>query len=516
MNTIEKLVDGLYEKQIEFCQSEAQVTFYGGAAGGGKSHVLFVKLILLALNYAGIQILLLRNKLPEVLTYYKPKMLQVLLPLSLAKFVGNPNNEMRFKNGSIIYFGYCSTDDDINKYQGNQFDVIAIDEAGNFTFKWFTLLRSRNRASGLIQYKEGQNIIKPRMYLTANPIGVGMRWLKRLFVTRKYTDDELLPYRKKVYKLKRANGEYNFEIPEKYSGTFAEFLTKKEFKEMNELANALITKDYYFIPASVYDNKNILENDPEYITKLEQLPDKQREALLYGGWDTPEGAFFYDFNPSVHVINPFKIPKEWRIFRARDYGLDKLACLWIAMDFNGFCYVYKAVGEERKIVSESAKIINDNTNNNENIYLDLCPPDMWNKNPQTGKSAVEVLREYEQLPTKANNDRINGWLAVHEFLKLIPDEQGNLVPRLRIFNTPDLQELIECMQMIQFDEKNPNDAAKTPHDVTHFPDALRYFCSSYTYKPDIEYEDNPEEFDFGKFALGYYKKDEEIGGVLDD
>lgn len=503
----EREIEGLYPKQLEFCLSNSLVTLYGGAVGGGKSYILRLKLILMALEYDGIQILLLRTSLPEVITNHKNSMLQLLSPYGLAKFVGNPNNEMRFKNGSIIYFGYCNQDDDLLRYQGNQYEVIAIDEAGNFTFEWFRFLRTRNRLSGLIQYKEGQEVIRPRMYLSANPVGVGLRWLKRLFVDRKYTDNEMLPYRKNIIEKGIKDGKFTFRIPDKYSGTFKEFMTKKEWEEVDKEAYKNICDDYCFIPASVYDNKYMLDNNPEYVQTLEQLPDKQKEALLYGSWDSPEGQFFYDFDEDIHVIKPFEIPKEWRIYRARDYGLDMTAVIWAAMDEDGNLVIYRTFGQEKLIVSESCEMINAMTEDWEEIYLDLCPPDMWNKDRQTGKSAAELLPDYNQTPTKANNDRINGWLSVHEMLKCRKDKNGNLKPKLLIFD--NCLELIEDLKVIQFDEKNPNDAAKIPHNVTHFPDALRYLCSSYTYAPDKEEENKKEEYKQWKYALGYYDEKED-------
>ncbi|MGN1337353.1 MAG: phage terminase large subunit [Candidatus Coprovivens sp.] len=510
MDLYQKEIEGLYPKQIEFCKSEARETLYGGAVGGGKSYVMRLKLVLLALNYEGIQILLLRKTMPEVLTNHKIPLKQLTEPYGLAKFVGGSINELRFKNGSVIYLGYCSSDDDVEKYQGNQYEVIAIDEAGNFTFEWYKGLKARNRLSGLIKYKEGQEKIRPRMYFSANPVGVGLMWLKRLFVDKEYSEEELLPYKKKIVQEKIEKGEIRMKMPAKYSGDFSEFFTKKELDELNKKANALCSEQYKFIPASVYDNKYLMEENPEYVVALEQLPEKQREALLYGSWDCLEGAFFYDFEEDVHVIEPFAIPKNWRIFRARDYGLDRLACIWVAMDEEGFCYVYKAVGESKLIVSQSAERINEYTSPNEEIYLDICPPDLWNKNPQTGRSAEEVLREHGQYPIKANNDRINGWIQVHEFLKLIPNKEGKLVPRLRIFRLPETKELIDCMKNIQYDEKNPSDASKFPHSVTHFPDALRYFCSSYTFKPESEKYGKVEQFSFYKFAMGEYdEKDED-------
>ena len=57
------------------------------------------------------------------------------------------------------------------------------------------------------------------------------------------------------------------------------------------------------------------------------------------------------------------------------------------------------------------------------------------------------------------------------FLKLF-----NLVKRskLRFFDT--CKNILRTLPMIQRDEKNPNDCAKDPHELTHGPDAIRGFC----------------------------------------
>ena len=98
-----------------------------------------------------------------------------------------------------------------------------------------------------------------------------------------------------------------------------------------------------------------MENNPEYVQELERLPDKLRRAMLYGDWDAFEGQFFEEFDRDIRVIQPFVIPKEWRIYRTRDYGLDMLACYWIALDHDNNAYVFKELYESGLIVSEAGK-----------------------------------------------------------------------------------------------------------------------------------------------------------------
>lgn len=266
-------------------------------------------------------------------------------------------------------------------------------------------------------------------------------------------------------------------------------------------------EDYVFIPAKVYDNKFLMENDPDYVATLENLPEARKQAMLYGNWHVFEGQMFGEFDPEIHTIDPFKIPDSWRIYRTRDYGLDMTAVLWIAVSPDNFAYVFKELYKSNLIVSEAGKQINDHTI--ERIWLDLAPPDLWNRHSDSGRSAVDIFRdECGHYLTKANNDRENGWLALKEWLRIVKDREGNPVPRLRIFK--NCTNLIRCLPLLQYDEKNPNDAATEPHEITHITDALRYWCISWTYPPTTpqEYKKRTER----EWALS--KDDEDEGEYI--
>lgn len=439
----------LYPKQKEFCKSKAKYICYGGARGGGKSFVLRIKAILLALNYPGIQILLLRRTYGELLENHIIPMQKMLHTYEKdeAKKIANWTGQdkvFKFPNGSRIKLGYCANETDVLQYQGQAYEVIFMEEATQFTEFQFQCLTESNRLSG-----QCKKAVKPRMYFTCNPGGVGHVWVKRLFIDKKYKETE---------------------IPEEYD----------------------------FIPALVFENDYIMQNDPDYVRTLENLPEDRKKAMLYGDWDVFEGQFFTEFDRSVHVIEPFAIPKDWYIYFTMDYGLDKLAGYWIAVDFNNNAYVFREVFESDLLVSEARDKIKSMTN--EEVYQYLAPPDLWNRHKETGKSTADIFAEGDILLNKTNNDRIQGWLQVKEWLKVFLDEQGHKNAKLKIFNT--CVNLINSISMIQCDEKRIGDVSNEPHELTHAPDALRGFCIYWTCEPvyikkeeEIPYElrENEEE-----------------------
>ena len=225
-------------------------------------------------------------------------------------------------------------------------------------------------------------------------------------------------------------------------------------------------ENFSFIPCTVYENEYIMQNDPSYVETLEALPEKEKQAMLYGDWNVFEGQFFDEFDEEKHVFgDDVQIEQSWRHYRARDYGLDMLDCLWFAIDEYDTMWIYRELAQPNLTVVKSGKMINALTKPHEEPYLDICPPDMWNRNGQTGRNAVDFLiKECGQRPTKANNDREIGWMMVKERLQSNP-----ITGRPKLMIHKSCENLIYSIKMIQHDEKNPNDCAKEPHNLSHGP-----------------------------------------------
>jgi phage terminase large subunit len=260
------------------------------------------------------------------------------------------------------------------------------------------------------------------MYYTCNPGNVGHGWVKRLFIDRDYKGSER---------------------PE----------------------------DYVFIPARVYDNRVLMETDPDYVRTLENLPDAQRRAFLDGDWDVFAGQYFSEWRRDLHVMDPIPIQPWWQVYRAIDYGLDQLACLWCAFDDVGNAYVFREICRPNVIVSDAAHMILEA--GEEPVTATFMPSDLMGRSSQTGVSIYEAFSSAGLRGTPVSNPRVAGWLNLKEWLHPVDDGTGTLRPKLRIFST--CRELIRCMPQLQYAKTgDPSDVAKDPHDITHAPDALRY------------------------------------------
>ena len=441
MNFPSKIIDVIKtastanEKQDLFFAANARHIAYGGSRGGGKSWAMRIKFVLLAVTYENLRLLLLRRTLPELRENHVLPLQSLLYGFATYK---DSEKAFIFPNGSRIKLGYCDNESDVYQYQGQEYDVIGMEEATHFTDDMRIFFTTCNRST--------RTDFKPRMYYTSNPGGIGHTWFKRLFIDREYQNKEK-------------------------------------------------AEDYIFIPAQVYDNKILMENNPEYVEALENLPDDMKKAHLYGDWNVFAGQYFKEFRRDIHVIEPFAIHEHWNKYISLDYGLDKLACYWYAIDIHNNVYVYKELYESNLIISAATQRIKE-VNGTDNIKIRYAPPDLENRRQDTGKSAFDIFRENGISLLKADNRRVDGWLAVKEWIKPVEvkDEQTGEIKKeskLKIFS--NCVTLIRTLPQVQRDEKDPNDVATEPHELTHAPDALRYFCIM-RQRPTVEEKKMRDDF----------------------
>lgn len=452
-------------KQDLFLRDTHRHCAYGGARGGGKSWVLDRKLILLCFRYPRYRALLLRRTYREVIQNHVEPMMQLLA--GVCKY-NKSDNVIVFPNGSRIILGYVNTENDVLQYQGNEYDCIAFDEATQIREEWIKKICASCR---------GINDYPKRIYYTCNPSGVSHGYIKRLFIDRKYEA---------------------YENPE----------------------------DYNFIQALVTDNPVLMETNPDYVRFLESLPPVLKEAWMNGRWDVFEGSYFSEMRETpdprmceehgvtiadaerehlwTHVIKPFEIPKDWKIYAGYDWGYGKPFCMsWYAIDYDGCAYnileLYGCTNQPNEGLrwsnEEQFKEIASIERNHRWLkgkqISRVADPSIWDGS--RGISAAETADKYGVYFDKGINDRVAGWMQVRERLKF--DENGK--PMLYFFE--NCKNIIRTIPLMMFDEHHVEDLDTDLED--HACDALRYFCMSRPIAPRLiksEYKPDYDPLDMFK------------------
>ncbi len=441
-----KLNLSVTKKQKQFIDSTEAEVLFGGAAGGGKSYGQMVDTLLFALKYPGSKQLVLRRTFAE-LDKSLIRLSLSLFPKRIYSF-NSSSHTGKFKNGSCVDFGYCATENDVYQYQSAEYDVIRFDELTHFTEAQYVYLISRVR---------GANSYPKQIKSSTNPGGIGHGWVKKRFV------------------------------------------------DCGERGKSFVGEDgmeRIFIPSLLDDNRFLCEGDPKYRERLLALPERERKALLYGDWDIFEGQYFNEFKRDIHVTQPFEIPRSWRKFRTIDYGLDRLACLWIAVSPSSDFFVYREYCESNLPISAAAKAILERTPDAEEIYATLAPPDLWSRSQETGKTKASLFSEYGINFTKTSNDREAGWLSLKELISV----NGKGETRLKFF--PHCAEIISCLPALTVDKLKPSDCATEPHEITHAPDALRGFAIFYA-RPKPEKSEEKRRAWSADMWEDYFAADEE-------
>ena len=421
-------------KQTLFLKDKHRHIAYGGARGGGKSWAVRTKSKLLAFRYPGIKILIVRKTYKELQNNHIEQLTAELA--GFAKY--NRSDKMfRFPNGSTISFGYCANEGDLGQYQGAEYDVVFIDEAGQLQESWIRKINLCVR---------GTNGFPKRTYYTLNPGGPGHAYFKRVFVDRNFNPDE-------------------------------------------------DPNDYLFIQAKVEDNKALMDTQPDYLRELENLPPTLRAAWKDGRWDVYEGQFFEDFRDDpehyqdrrwTHVIEPFEIPDGWKICRSYDFGYGKpFSCAWWAVDYDGTIYRIMELYGCTRTPNEGVKWTPDKQF--EEIHktemqhpwlkgktiIGVADPAIWDAS--RGESVADTAARYGVFFTPGDNERIAGWMQCHYRLQF--DEDG--YPRMYVFNT--CRAFIRTIPTLIYDEHRAEDLDTKMED--HVADEWRYFCMSRPIKP---------------------------------
>ncbi len=279
----------LHPKQTFVLESEATEILFGGAAGGGKSHLLRIIAIICGLYIPNVQIYLFRRLSPDLQANHmdgESGFRNVLAPLVASGDVRIVEDEIRFKNGAKIHLSHCQHEKDMYKYQGAEIHILLMDELTHFTETIYRFLRNRVRmppaVPDVVREIFGENFTLPKIICGSNPGNIGHTFVKQTFI------DMLTPY---------------------------------EVKQMPPEEGGMLRQ---YVPALLEDNPTLVMNDPGYEMRLQGLgsPDLVK-AMRYGLWDITAGAALEKLRRDKHMIRNFEVPQEWTKFMVMDWGSSK-------------------------------------------------------------------------------------------------------------------------------------------------------------------------------------------------
>lgn len=236
--------------------------------------------------------------------------------------------------------------------------------------------------------------------------------------------------------------------------------------------NVRNNKEVWCIFMEWADNPFLPVKEVEYMT--ESLSEESLNSRRYGKFGVGQGLVYPEFDPGIHVIQPFQVPVEWQDKLSIDPGLNNpLSCHWYAVDGDGNVYVVAEHYESKKDVNyhaEKIKEISRRLNwhaDSRGRYEALIDSAANQRTLACSKSVAELFYDNGiAVNTKVNKDVFSGINRVKEYLKV-----KNGRPKLFIFEN--------CVNMIREIKGywwGANDSPKKVDD--HAMDELRYYISS--------------------------------------
>jgi len=336
-------------------------------------------------NNAGYAMMMFRRTMPQIVN---PGGLwdtaQKIYPHVGARSRSHPYPVWMFPSGATVNFRHLQYDGTVNEHQGAQYAAVGFDELTHFTQKQFIYLLSRNRSvSG----------VKPYMRATTNPDADS--WVKQLLAP--WVDDEHpeFPF---------TAGKWRYFTVEN-----DEFVwVTKEWRSVDGIGGKSLT----FIPASIYDNKILLKENPEYLASLRAQTYVEQQRLLYGDWKVrPEAGKVFN-RAWFEVVDV--VPAGMRMVRFWDFAATEkklksddpdFTVGLLLGEFDGIYYVVDVIkvqaspAEVKRLVKATASLDG------------VAVPSRWEEEGgSSGKhysdELVTLLAGYDARPVRPTGDKV--------------------------------------------------------------------------------------------------------------
>lgn len=428
--------------------------FYGGARGGGKTESSIGDWLQHSSLYgeAAIGIFFRRKlvQLAEVVARTKQ-----IFPKLGAKY-NEQQKTWTMANGARLKFAYLERDSDAEEYQGHNYTRVYVEEVTNFPSP-----APINKLRATLRSGSG---VPVGMRLTGNPGGAGHNWVKRRYID---------PAPK------------GFKV-----------ITEETEVEIDGVKR-MVSLDRVFIPSKIGDNQLLMRNDPTYILRLRQSGSEALvRAWLEGDWNIVDGAFFDEFDETLHILQVQKflplINPKMLLFRAFDWGSAKpFSVGWYAIldqDYRlgerllpakalvKYREWYGASGPNKGLKMTADLVAKGivEREKGERIRYGVADPAIFIRDG--GPSIGETMAVHRCSWRRADNKRKAGWEQLRQ--RLVGDSG---LPMLYFCDS--CEDTIRTLPTLQHDDTDPEDLDTEAED--HAADETRYAVMSRPWIPRI-------------------------------
>lgn len=242
-------------------------------------------------------------------------------------------------------------------------------------------------------------------------------------------------------------------------------------------------------------NEWLDEADVQRFEEMKERNPSRYKVAGEGDWGIEGEVFFEEWRDdpqhyidryNTHVIKPFEIPPDWRIYRGFDFGYAKpFSVGWYACDHDGRLYrileLYGCTSEPntgvkwtpREIFTEVKRIETEHRWLQGKYIYGIADPSIWDAS--RGESIQETAEKCGVYFEPGDNKRIAGWMQMHYRLRF--DENG--IPMLYVFDT--CKGFIRTVPELKYDDVKPEDIDTDMED--HIADECRYVCMARPISP---------------------------------
>lgn len=276
--------------QTKFMSTDADICIYGGAAGGGKTFALLLECIRHK-DVKGFGAVLFRENNIQITAegglWDTSQLIYNQIEGAISK--KTPSLQWIFPSGAKIGFAHLDREEDVHAWQGSQICLICFDELTHFSQSQFIYMLSRNRSvCG----------VAPYVRATCNPDADS--WVAKFIAW--WIDQDT------GYPIMERSGVVRYMCVKDnkiYQGASKEELIEKYGVE------EIDCKSITFIASTVYDNKALLETNPQYLSNLKSLTEVDKERLLFGNWKIKASSGKYFTRAQIKAENLLtEVPKD--------------------------------------------------------------------------------------------------------------------------------------------------------------------------------------------------------------